>query len=59
MKSIRDMTFEELVDWAAGYVLKGLIAGDFRSSVWFALNEAIIWRIEQDALQQKAKKKKK
>lgn len=58
MKSIREMKFEELVDWAAGYVLKGLIAGDFRSSIWFVLNEAILWRIVQDEVQKKAKKKK-
>ena len=33
-KVLKDMTFDELVDWAAGKILKDLIAGQFRQGVY-------------------------
>ena len=36
--SYEEMTWEERVDWSAAYLLKGLIAGNFRSSVWMVLD---------------------
>jgi hypothetical protein len=44
-----DLSFDELVDWAAGHMLKELIAGNFRGGVWFALNVTSQWRIAQEA----------
>ena len=38
--SYEKMTFEERVDWSAGHILKGLIAGNFRSAVWTVVDMA-------------------
>lgn len=43
-----EFTFEELVDWAAGYLLQQLIAGKFRSGVWMICNQAILWSKAHD-----------
>lgn len=37
-------TFDKVVDYQAGELLKGLIAGEFRDAVWRALQHAISWR---------------
>lgn len=34
MKPFEEWTFEELVDYCAGEILKGLIKGEFRDSVF-------------------------
>ena len=41
MKTTGQMTHEEFVDWAAGYILTELIKGDFRSAVWVVIDQAI------------------
>ena len=46
MKKLEDMNMDELVDWAAGEILKGLIAGELRSTVWRVLNSTISWADE-------------
>jgi hypothetical protein len=46
MKKLDDMEFDELVDWAAGEILKSLIAGNFRTGVWTVLSAARQWRKE-------------
>lgn len=33
MKDLKDWTWDELIDHAAGEILKGLIAGQLRSSI--------------------------
>lgn len=45
---LKDWKFADVVDYAAGEILKGLIAGHFRTSVFNALEIAIRWRREQD-----------
>lgn len=37
MKTIEEMTWDELVDFCAGEILKGLIKGEFRSSIYQCL----------------------
>lgn len=44
---VEDMKFSDLVDWAAGEVLKGLIAGNFHSSIHKVLNTALLWKENQ------------
>jgi len=34
MKTIKEMTFEELVEYAEGYVLKELIKGNFHDAIY-------------------------
>lgn len=34
------MNFEERVDWSAAYLLKELLAGNFRRGVWMVLDMA-------------------
>jgi hypothetical protein len=41
---LEKMTFNDLVDWAAAEILKGLIAGEFRSVVFKVLVAAGQWR---------------
>ena len=43
-KLCKDMTFEELTDWAAAYLLKELLAGSFRSGVHLVLSQAVQWK---------------
>lgn len=38
------MTFDELIDWAAAEILKGLIAGELRSTVYRVLMTAVQWK---------------
>lgn len=35
-----EMTMEERVDWAAGFILTRLIKGDFRGAVWLVVDQA-------------------
>mgnify|MGYP003678610541 CR=1 FL=1 len=44
MSDVKNMKFYELVDHLAGNILKGLIAGEFRSSVSLSLQMAIQWQ---------------
>jgi hypothetical protein len=37
------VTFDQLIDWAACEILKGLIAGEFRSTVYEVLETARRW----------------
>lgn len=46
-RTLADYEFAEIVDWQAGAILKGLIAGDFRTSVWTALDLAMRWQAEK------------
>lgn len=41
---LEEMTFNDLVDWAAGEILTGLIAGELRSVVFKVLVAAGQWR---------------
>ncbi len=41
---LEEMTFNDLVDWAAGEILKGLIAGELRAVVFKVLITAGQWR---------------
>ena len=54
MKCTTEMSWDELVDWAAGYLLQELIAGRFRSGVHMVIDQAVRWRDEQE---KKSKKK--
>ena len=42
-KTTNEMTFNELVDYLAGEILKGLIAGRFHVEIFSALHTAIRW----------------
>jgi len=55
VKATTEMSFEELVDWAAGYILTALIAGRFRTSVWLVCNQATRWKEEQKKKSNKEK----
>ena len=46
-------SFSELVDWATGEVLQGLIAGKLRDSVWNVMDRALVWK----EIQSKRRKK--
>lgn len=46
-ETYEDWDFTQLVDYAAGYILKELIAGKFRSSVYAMLDLAVRWRQAQ------------
>lgn len=48
MKTVKEMTFDEFVDWAAGYLLTELIAGKFRTAVWLVCQQAIQWQPNND-----------
>ncbi len=48
MKEIKDMTFEELVEWAEGHILKELIKGKFHSAVYTVCDVAARWHAEQN-----------
>ena len=56
MKYTTDMEFQELVEWAEGYILKELIVGKFHNAVWGVVDQAVRWKEEQDK-REKAKKK--
>lgn len=47
MKQLKNMKFDELVDWAAGHILKQLIAGKFRAGVIHAMDQSILWYKER------------
>jgi hypothetical protein len=54
-KTLRDLTFEELVNVSTGSLIVRLGAGDKLRSIMFnILNEAVQWRIEQDKKLQEA-----
>ena len=44
---MKEQTFDDFVDWAAGYILKELIAGRFCNSVFMVCDCAIRWRMER------------
>jgi hypothetical protein len=39
-----EFTFNDLVDWAASYLLIELIAGRFRQGVWMVCSQSVRWR---------------
>lgn len=39
-----DYTFDELVEWARGYVLTELIAGRLKAAVFMVCSQAALWR---------------
>lgn len=39
-KHVLDMDHDEFVDWAAGYVLQQLIAGEFRKGIYVIIDWA-------------------
>lgn len=40
--------FDELVNWAAGYILQELLKGKFRDAVYITLAKAIEWSQEHN-----------
>ncbi len=52
-KELSEWTFDELVDYAAGEILKGLIAGNFRTQVFSMLDLTCRWRVEMDKKKEK------
>ena len=48
MKKIENMTFEELVEWAEGHILKELIKGNFHSAVYTVCDVVSRWRDAQN-----------
>lgn len=48
MKYRDDMTFSELVDWAAGHILQELLKGNFRGAISHVIVTAMEWRAEQE-----------
>ena len=40
VKSINEMTFGELVDWARGHLLLEIGAGRFQQAVWMIVQQA-------------------
>lgn len=56
MKYTTEMDFVELVEWAEGYILKELIAGNFHNGVWMVVDQTARWENKQDR-KGKAKKK--
>jgi len=40
MKSINEMTFNELVEWSCGHLLLEIGAGNFRYAVWLIVQQA-------------------
>ncbi len=47
LNPFEEWTFDELVDYHAGAILKELIAGTLKSGVWIAMDQAIRWHREQ------------
>jgi hypothetical protein len=47
MKTIEELTFDELVEWAEGEVLKELIKGKFHNAIWMVCNTAAQWHEAQ------------
>lgn len=47
LKPFEEWTFDELVTHATGRILQGLIAGDFKGSVWMMMNLALQWGRER------------
>lgn len=41
MKALKDWTFQELVDYQQGSILKHLLKGNFENGVWLACDHAI------------------
>jgi len=48
MKPLEDRTFNELVEWASGYLLQQLLAGDFQTGVYTVMSTTASWRRRQD-----------
>lgn len=46
-KTIEEMTFEELTEWAEGYILKELIGGNFRNAVYTVCSQSTLWKESQ------------
>ena len=58
MKTTQAMTFEELVEWAAGHILKELIKGDMYNAVYAVCLSAANWKQAQEEEKNKSKAKK-
>jgi len=54
---VEDMDYTELVDWAAGEVMKGLLKGEFRGTVRMVLARAMDWHMAKEVKDAKSKKK--
>jgi hypothetical protein len=52
-KECKDMTHDEMVAWAKGYILIGVGEGNFSSAVWTVVNQA--WQRGYYAAQNKPK----
>lgn len=51
-------TYDAMVTRCAGYVLEGILRGDgLRSSVQFAIGQALLWRATEETARKKSKKK--
>lgn len=55
MKTFEEMTFDELVEWAAGHILKELIKGNFHSGVWCVCDASTRWHMAQEDNRKKKK----
>lgn len=54
-KPFKNWTFEELVNYCAGEILKELIAGRFKTGVFCALDLCARWNQEQESKKEKRK----
>jgi len=58
-KELKDYTFDELVDHAAGGLLQDILQGTkFRTAAWRAVEIGVRWRDEQNIARMKEKRKK-
>ena len=53
MKTIEELTFQELVEWAEGEVLKELIKGKFHDAIWRVCDVAARWHESQQPKKKK------
>jgi hypothetical protein len=60
VKELKDMDFNELVDYETWHAMQGIASGDkLRSSIWHACNAALAWSAEKKRVEAEAKRKKK
>lgn len=57
-KPMEEWTFDELVDETAADILKALLAGQFQTSVYLALDRAVRWAAHKDKKCKKSKSKR-
>lgn len=48
MTEIKEMNFEELLDWACGHALTSLIKGELHNGMWLILHQAFVWKTNND-----------